>query len=149
MSAPARDPHNHLPIGSLEGLEQFAPDRSADGRRDPRGGLDSGIRHFVLILRSQGIETCQSCQGGPGHSFLEPTIEFYGGAGEGLRAVAAALTYGLPAAELRREWSVRNGELHGPIWTMTFSLRADLWLRREAERSKAYFKRKATGRDAC
>lgn len=143
------DPHNGLPIGSLEGLEKFAPDRFEGGRRDPRFGLDLGIRHFVLILRSQGIETCQSCQGGPGHSFLEPTIEFYGEQAEGPRAVAATITYGLPVANLRREWSVRNGEIHGPIWSITFSLRADLWLKREAERSKAYFRRKAAGRDAC
>lgn len=143
------DPNNQLPIGSLEGLEKFAPDRFEDGRLDPRGGLDVGIRHYVLILRSQGIETCQSCQGGPGHCYLEPTIEFHGGIGEGPRAVAAALTYGLPVAELRREWSVRDSELHGPIWTMTFRVRADLWLERDAARTASFFKRLKTGRDAC
>ena len=57
-------------VGSLEGLEKFAPDRFEDSRLDPRGGLDRGIRHSVLVLRSQGIETCQSCQGGSGHSYL-------------------------------------------------------------------------------
>lgn len=134
---------------NLKGLEKFAPDRFADGRLDPRYALDPGIRHYVLVLRSQGIETCQSCQGGPGHAYLEPTIEFRGGKGEGPRAVAAAVTHDLPVAELRREWSVRDGEMHGPIWTVTFNLRADVWLKREAQRRAAYFKRHKTGRDAC
>jgi hypothetical protein len=55
---------------AVTGLESFAPDRFEDGRLDPRYSLDPGIRHFVLILRSQGIETCQSCQGGPGIATL-------------------------------------------------------------------------------
>ncbi|HEY8697177.1 MAG TPA: hypothetical protein VIM02_06130 [Rhizomicrobium sp.] len=137
------------PKSQSNGLEKFAPDRFEDGRLDPKYALDPGIRHYVLVLRSQGIETCQSCQGGPGHAYLEPTIEFRGAQEAGPRAVAAALTYGLPVAELRREWSVRSGEIHGPIWTITFNLRADIWLKREADRTAAYFRRHRTGRDAC
>jgi len=144
-----RDPRNGLPIGSLDGLEKFAPDRFEDGRLDPRSALDIGIRHYVLVLRSQGIETCQSCQGGPGHSYLEPTIEFYGEKGEGPRAAAVALTYGLPIDELRRVWNVRDGELTGPIWTMTFKLRADVFLAQGEAHNAAWFERKKTGRDAC
>src|SRR6185437_11899146 len=128
----------------LDQLENFAPDRFEDGRLDPRYGLDPGIRHYVLILRSQGIETCQSCQGGPGHAYLEPTIEFYGDKSAGPKAVAAALVHGLPVSDLRREWNIRDGEMNGPIWTITFTLRANLWLKREAARSAAYFKRKKT-----
>jgi hypothetical protein len=139
MSAPARDPHDRLPIGSLDGLEKFAPLRAK---------LDLGIRHFVLILRSQGVDTVQSCQGGPGHSFLEPTIEFNGGAGEGLRAVAAAQAYGLPLAALFRVWTMQGHKLVGPIWAMIFSVRADVWLKREAAHAAAYFKKKKSGRDA-
>lgn len=149
MSIALADPHNQLPLGTLDGLEKFAPDRFEDGRLDPNSGIDLGIRHYVLVLRSQGIETCQSCQGGPGHAYLEPTIEFYGGAGEGPRAVGAALTFGLPVADLRREWNVRDGEMHGPIWTITFTLRADLWLERDKARSEAWVARQKTGRDAC
>lgn len=133
----------------MEGLDRFAPDRGADGRLDPQYALDAGIRHYVLVLRSDGVETCQSCQGGPGHAYLEPTIEFYGSKYAGPKAVASALAHGLPVADLRREWNVRDGEMTGPIWTMTFSLRADLWLKREVARSADYFKRKKTGRDAC
>jgi hypothetical protein len=121
--------------------------------RDARGrmtaGLDRGIEHYVLVLREHGIDTCQSCQGGPGHTYLEPTIEFRGGQAEGPRAIAVALTHGFPIATLRREWRVSGGELIGPIWTMTFRLRADLWLEQEAAHTAAWFKRKKAGRDAC
>jgi hypothetical protein len=137
-----------LPLAELDGLEKFAVDRFEDGHLDRRYGLDPGIRHFVLVLRSQGVDTCQSCQGGPGHCYLEPTIEFRGGTGDGPRAVGVALTYGLPIAELRREWSVRDGEINGPIWTMTFKLRADLWLQQDKARTAASFKRLKAGRDA-
>jgi hypothetical protein len=118
------DPHNRLPIGSLDGLDRFG-----DGL-----DLDPGVRHFVLILRSQGIETCQSCEGGPGHSYLAPTIDFLGGKGEGPRAVAAALTYSLPIAALNRVWHIRDGEMEGPIWSMTFLCKADAYLRSTTER---------------
>lgn len=83
-------------------------------------GLDPGISRYVAILRSQGIETCESCEGGPGHSFPEPTVNFFGQAGEGLRAVAAAMAYGLPVIELRRTWDVQDSELVGPLWALVF-----------------------------
>jgi hypothetical protein len=41
-------------------------------------GLDAGIRKAVECLQAEGIETFESCEGGPGHSFPEPTIRFYG-----------------------------------------------------------------------
>lgn len=103
------DPRNRLQIGTLDGLDAFVVQ-----------GLDPGISHYVAILRSQGIETCESCEGGAGHAFPEPTINFHGQVGEGLRAVAAAQAYGLPVAQLRRVWSVQDGELVGPLWAMTF-----------------------------
>ncbi len=134
---------------SIVDLEKFTPDRFEDGRLDPQYALDSGIRHYVLVLRSGGIETCQSCQGGSGHAYLEPTIEFRGGKGEGPRAVGIALNHRLPVSELRRVWNLHDGELCGPIWSMTFDVRADIWLEREKARTEAYFARTSTGRDAC
>lgn len=103
------DSRNGLQIGTLDGLEAFVIQ-----------GSDSGIAHYVAILRSQGIETCESCEGGSGHAFPEPTINFFGQVGEGLRAVAVAQAYGLPVYQLRRVWSVQDGELVGPLWAMTF-----------------------------
>ena len=138
-----------VPRHQLEGLERFAPDRFEDGHLDPRYGLDSGIRHFVLVLRSQGIETCQSCQGGPGHCYPEPTIEFRGNKSAGPKAIAAALAHDLPVSELRRVWEIRDGEINGPIWTLIFNLRADLWLEREKARTASFRQRLKTGRDAC
>ncbi len=130
------DPHNHLPIGTLDGLDEFG-----DGL-----ALDPGIRHYVLILRSQGIETCQSCEGGPGHSYLQPTVDFRGGKGEGPRAIGAALTYGLPVGELMRVWYVRDGELDGPIWRMTFVVKAGIHQARVAEDEAAASERIRQGR---
>lgn len=129
-------PHNGLLVGSLDGLEKFGEGLD----------LDAGIRFYVLILRSQGIETCQSCEGGPNHSYAEPTVDFLGGKGEGPRAVAAALTYGLPMAELRRVWHLRDSEMEGPIWSMTFYRKADDHERWTAANEAAWFETKTTGR---
>jgi hypothetical protein len=82
--------------------------------------LDAGIRKAVLLLRSAGIETFESCEGGPGHSFPEPTIRFHGNNAKGFRACSAAATMGLPVMAVRRTWDVICGELTGPWWEMTF-----------------------------
>jgi hypothetical protein len=83
--------------------------------------LDPGIRLAVVVLCAGNIETFQSCEGGPGHSFAEPTVEFHGSEGEGYRALAWALSYGLPVSEVRRVWKWYGGALHGATWAMTFT----------------------------
>ena len=40
--------------------------------------LDSGIRDAVRILAEAGVETFESCQGGEGHAYAEPTVRFHG-----------------------------------------------------------------------
>ena len=82
--------------------------------------LDRWISFAVKVLNDGGIETYESCEGGQGHTFTEPTIRFHGGPGEGFRAYAVAVTYGLPVFSLRRFWSVTNGEIEGPHWEMVF-----------------------------
>lgn len=82
--------------------------------------LDDGIKHIVLTLVANGVETFESCEGGTGHSFPEPTVRFEGDSSEGLRALSVALANGLPVAELRRAWGVIDGSIHGPWWVMTF-----------------------------
>jgi len=67
-----------------------------------------------------GVETVQSCEGGPGHAYAEPTIEFRGPPSEGHRALSLALLFGQPVSELRRVWSVENGEPVGPHWALTY-----------------------------
>src|ERR1700730_18588272 len=82
--------------------------------------LDAGIRDIVLTLVGNGIETFESCQGGEGHCFPEPTVRFEGETSEGLRALSVAIENGLPVFRLRRAWGVIDGLIHGPWWEMTF-----------------------------
>ena len=46
--------------------------------------LDPKIEQAVLVLRSAGVETFESCEGGEGHAYTEPTIRFHGGQADGL-----------------------------------------------------------------
>ena len=82
--------------------------------------LDKGIEKYVLILNEFGIETYESCQGGRGHAYPEPTIRFEGDRSEGFRALAIALQHGLPVFNLRRLWYMVDGEPVGPVWEITF-----------------------------
>lgn len=52
--------------------------------------LDPGILPLVIVLRDAGMETYESCQGGEGHAYPEPTIRFHGDRSEGHKALAAA-----------------------------------------------------------
>jgi len=87
---------------------------------DELTSLDSGIAQAVMILRGGDVETFESCEGGPGHSFPEPAVRFHGGIGEGYRALGIALTNGLPVSELRRAWSFDEGAIVGPYWELVF-----------------------------
>src|ERR1017187_3449656 len=82
--------------------------------------IDSGIKHELKILCDNGIETTESCQGGQGHPFPEPTIRFCGGRAAGFKAIQVAITFGLKVSDLRRVWHMQEGELTGPEWEMTF-----------------------------
>jgi hypothetical protein len=82
--------------------------------------LDAGIAHAVHALRTAGVETFESCQGGEGHAYAEPTIRFHGDVAEGFRALSAAMQAGLRVGELRRVWPVLEGEPTGPWWELTF-----------------------------
>jgi hypothetical protein len=85
-------------------------------------GLDPKIARIVHTLRDSGVETFESCQGGSGHSFLEPTVRFHGELGEGFRALGVALLHGFPVTSLRRCWAIYpDGEPVGPQWELTFS----------------------------
>lgn len=83
--------------------------------------LDEGIARAVMILRRGGIETYESCEGGPGHAFSEPTVRFYGNAWEGHKAFAIAMEHDLPVFQLHRFYQVTDGELAGPNWEIVFS----------------------------
>ena len=85
--------------------------------------LDKGIEAAVTALCAAGVETFESCEGGAGHSYPEPTVRFHGNRAEGLRALAVALNAGLPVHELRRVWRVEDGDVNGPWWELTFRWR--------------------------
>ncbi len=86
--------------------------------------LDEGIRLYVIALREGGIETFESCEGGPGHALLEPTIRFHGGVAEGFKAFGVARERGLPVLSVRLSYVVTDGILTGPWWEMIFATKA-------------------------
>lgn len=86
----------------------------------PYKKIDKGIRNAVRILFENGIETFESCEGGRGHAFAEPTVRFFGERYQGFRALAIALEHRLKVYELRRYYVVQGGEVVGPQWEMTF-----------------------------
>jgi len=97
--------------------------------------LDRWISYAVKVLRDGGIETYEACEGGRGHSYREPAVRFYGQRGDGFKAVALALSRGLPVRALRRFWTIDDAELIGPNWELTFWERPLKRLQREAERT--------------
>jgi hypothetical protein len=83
--------------------------------------LDEGIKREVEILVEGGIETYESCEGGIGHSYPEPTVRFHGERSEGFKALAIALQNDLKPSKLSRIWTIEDGEPIGPHWEMTFT----------------------------
>ena len=83
--------------------------------------IDPGIRRAVLLLRSEGVDTLESCEGGEGHPCPEPIIRFIGGARAARRAVAAAVKHSLPVMQIRYAFTVVGGTLEAPCWEMVFS----------------------------
>lgn len=81
--------------------------------------LDAGIERAVVVLQKNGIETFESCEGGEGHAFAEPTVRFHGDSSEGFRALAIAQQNGLRVDQLRRYYQIQNGEPTGPYWEIT------------------------------
>ena len=82
--------------------------------------LDEGIKRYVRVLREAGIETFESCQGGPGHPCPEPFICLSNEPSAGFEAFTAAMRAGLPVRELKLSYDVQMGMLHGPHWQLVF-----------------------------
>lgn len=100
------------------------PDPSSDFDSD-FPDLDAGISDAVRVLRARGVETFESCEGGDGHAYAEPTVRFHGHRDQGWRGLWAAQESGLPVDELRRTWPIIDGEPVGPYWELVFSRRLD------------------------
>ena len=84
------------------------------------GCLDPQIAPIVRVLLENGVETFESCQGGEGHAYPEPTVRFYGERAAGFRALAVAFEHGLRVLHLRRVWPIIDCEPTGPWWEMVF-----------------------------
>lgn len=91
-------------------------------------GLDAGIRFAVRVLHAQGLETCQSCQGGPdperperGHAYDRPTVDLPASVDDcvGFEALAALHAYGLNVRDVSLLWTVNNGLPNEKIWRIT------------------------------
>lgn len=87
------------------------------------GRFDLGIKKAVDILRAAHVETFESCEGGPGHAYTEPTVAFHGSPEAGWRALAVCFDHRLPVLSLRRVWEFeRTGSTEpvGPRWELVF-----------------------------
>ncbi len=82
--------------------------------------IDKNVAPIVNILRQNGVETFESCDGSPGHVFHDLTVRFHGGSSEGLKALSIVLEANLPVMNLRRYWNVFDKEITGPFWEITF-----------------------------
>ena len=118
---------DHLLAVDKEAMERIRVYQSSSSSNDARCDvnryeppLDPGIAGYVEALVAGGIETYESCEGGEGHAYPEPTICFYGEKAAGFRALAIAFERGFPVQDLRKFWSVIDDEPVGPDWQMTF-----------------------------
>src|ERR1035437_172045 len=98
--------------------------------------LDRWISYAVLVLHKAGVRTYESCAGGRGHAFPEPTIRFEGTRRDAFRAAAVARDHGLPVYHLRQFWRLNEEGTERPAWELTFFPKAGLMeIQRRAERA--------------
>jgi hypothetical protein len=82
--------------------------------------VDVGIVRAVRVLRESGLRTIESCQGGSGHSYPEPTIEFEATRAGGWHALSVLMDFGFPIKRIGQMWSMTEGVPTGPVWHVTF-----------------------------
>jgi len=93
--------------------------------------VDAGVRYPVRVLHAHGIETAQSCQGGAGHAYHEPTIDLpaQGSDALGFAALAALRDNGVDVLDVALVWSVVGGLPHQKLWRVqlraTYEARVD------------------------
>ena len=109
-----------LPVSDSERFS--APMRDKMMPDDWYDRLDAGVRFAVKVLHAKGFETCQSCQGGDGHSYDQPTVDLNAAADDawGFAAMATLQDYGLQVRELSLLWNIRNGLPYEKLWRITF-----------------------------
>lgn len=104
---------------SREGLLAYAAELC------PHSPLDLGIVRAVRILKEGDIFTIESCEGGRGHSYPEPTVKFSGGPSQGWKAASLLMERGLPIRRIGQMWTFEYGLPTGPHWIVTFYEKLD------------------------
>lgn len=89
--------------------------------------LDRGIRFAVRVLHAHGVETGQSCEGGKGHAYSRPSIEFVadGDDAKGFIALGHLQQYNLPVSSVSIRWLILRGLPYEKLWRITFWKKMD------------------------
>jgi hypothetical protein len=104
--------------------------------------IDPGIARVVRILKEHGVGTCQSCQGGDGHSYRHPTVDIYG---EPWKALDIANNYGIRVDTISQHFSIREGNPVEYFWRVEFNARQlavlrEQWNAEEVRCRRGYLK---------
>jgi hypothetical protein len=82
--------------------------------------VDELILPAVKVLNEHGFKTFESCQGGEGHCFSEPTVRFFGSEWDLIKAFEICQAYNMVAFQARRVYLKEDiydnhgvGELNG------------------------------------
>lgn len=110
----------HTPESQRLALDASLSDSQFASAICPHMPIDPGITRAVRAMWAAGVECFESCDGGDGHSFKQPTVRFHGGQSAGWRALTACAEIALPVYEIGRVWDVIDGEPTGPHWQIMF-----------------------------
>ena len=85
--------------------------------------LDPGIRDRVVALMRRGVPTCQSCEGGAGHAYRRPTIDFLADSEADARTVVdIARSEGMEPTALAKGILLDRGDgTEEVVWSLEFA----------------------------
>lgn len=90
--------------------------------------LDPIIKDAVILLNKYGYKTFESCQGGDGHCYPEPTVRFFGDEFDLIRAYELCSIHGLNVFNAKRVYrktdvysEVTDGISIGDNWDKPFN----------------------------
>lgn len=80
--------------------------------------MDFGIVRCVRLFQEAGIETCQSCVGGEGHSYRYPTVDLFS---RPWTVLDVARDHDLPVMEISQRFGIRDFAPVEHFWRVEFS----------------------------
>lgn len=92
--------------------------------------IDPKILPAVEVLNNHGFKTFESCEGGKGHCYPEPTIRFEGNEYDAMRAYEICQLYCFPVHEVKRVFrktplynndNTPDVHLMGEVWEQPFN----------------------------